>query len=169
MTAALPFGSPARRRMRRMLGDAAAALLGVVLLIWTLTPVYNMLLIALDPDEGETEFAWLIWPPEPSLNSFWGVVTEDYWYLEHFWQQFGNSLRIGLATMVLTVLIGSLASFAVGRMRLGKGWWLTGAALLTYAIPAALLAIPFQRAMPDCRARQSARRRPTTVPGAVVR
>ena len=33
------------------------------------------------------------------------------------------------------------------RMRFGKGWWLTGAALLTYAIPAALLAIPFQRAM----------------------
>src|SRR5947208_16958899 len=49
--------------------------------------------------------------------------------------------------MVLTVLIGSLASFAVDRMRLAKGWWLTNAALLTYAIPAAFLAIPFYRLM----------------------
>lgn len=32
-------------------------MLGVVLLIWTIIPVYNMLLIALDPEEGEVEFA----------------------------------------------------------------------------------------------------------------
>src|SRR5205085_11392960 len=68
-------------------------------------------------------------------------------YLEQFWQQFGNSLCIGLTTMVLTVLIGSLASFAVDRMRLGNGAMLTNAALLTYAIPAAFLAIPFYRLM----------------------
>ena len=45
--------------------------------------------------------------------------------------------------MLLTVLIGSLASFAVGRMRLSKGALLTNAALLTYAIPASFLIVPF--------------------------
>jgi multiple sugar transport system permease protein len=141
---ALPFGSPARRRLRRMAGDAAAALLGVVLLIWSLTPVYNMLLIALDR-EGDNEFAGDIWPPEPSLDSFRAVWSQGHWYLEHIWSQFGNSLYIGLLTMGLTVLIASLASFAIGRMRLGKARMLTSAALLTYVLPSSFLAIPFVR------------------------
>ncbi len=136
---------PRHYRRRRLLTKAASAAFGLVLVVWTLMPVYNMLLIALDPDEGETEFAGLLWPPEPSLKSFNAVFTQDYWYLEHFWQQFGNSFYIGLLTMFLTVLIGSLASFAVGRMRLTKGRLLTNAALLTYLVPASLLAIPFSR------------------------
>ena len=134
-----------RYRLRRILVEAGSALLGLVLLIWALLPVYNMLLIALDPDEGETEFTGIIWPDEPSLNSFRAVLTEDHWYLENFWRQFGNSFYVGLLTMVLTVLIASLASFAVGRMRLTKARALTNTALLVYAIPAALLAIPFVR------------------------
>ncbi len=50
-------------------------------------------------------------------------------------------------TMFLTVLIGSLASFAFGRMRLSKGWLLVNAPLLTYAVPASFLVIPFYRLM----------------------
>jgi multiple sugar transport system permease protein len=138
---------PARRRrpLRWVIVEAGSVGLGLILVLWSLLPIYNMLLIALDPDEGETEFAWLIWPPEPSLNSFRGVLTQDYWYLEHFWQQLGNSFYVGLLTMVLTVLIASLASFAVGRMRLIRARALINAALLTYIVPASLLAIPFTR------------------------
>jgi multiple sugar transport system permease protein len=121
--------------------------LGVVLLIWSLLPVYNMLLIALDPEEGEIEFAGNLWPAELSLDGFRDVVTQEARYLEDFWHLFGNSLYIGLSTMVLTVLIGSLASFAVSRLRLSKGPLLTNAALLTYAIPASFLIIPYYRIM----------------------
>jgi len=135
------------RNLRRLLVEIGSALLGVALLIWSLLPVYNMFLIALDPDEGDIEFTGHIYPPEPSLDAFRVVLMQDDRYLEQFWQQFGNSLFIGVATMLLTALIGSLAAFAIGRMRPGTGRWLTGAALLTYAIPAAFLAIPFHRAM----------------------
>ena len=150
MSASLTAVLPARRRhyrLRQIVLEAASAALGLALLIWSLMPIYNMLLIALDPDEGETEFAGLIWPPEPSLNSFRAVLGQDYWYLENFWQQFGNSFYVGLLTMALTVLIASLASFAIGRMRLARAGLLTKIALLTYAIPASLLAIPFTRLM----------------------
>jgi len=140
-------------RRRRLLGEAGAALLGIVLLMWTLTPVYNMLLIALDPEEGEVEFSGNLWPPEPSLDSFRVVLTQDARYLEHFWRQLGNSLYIGLSTMILTVVIASLASFAVARMRLGRGALLaaalTDASLLTYLIPASFLIFPFYRIMHD--------------------
>jgi multiple sugar transport system permease protein len=152
VSVALPLAPPvrvARRRyrLRRVLTEAGSVMLGIGLLIWSLLPVYQMLLIALDPEEGEIEFTSNLWPAEPSLDGFRDVLTQEARYLEDFWHQFGNSLYIGLLTMVLTVLIGSLASFAVSRMRLAKGSLLTNAALLTYAIPAAFLIVPYYRIM----------------------
>lgn len=145
-TSSKPVFRP-RYRLRRILAEAASVTLGVVLLIWSLTPVYNMLLIALDPEDGEIEFEGIIWPPDPTLKSFHAVLTQGYWLLEDFWHQFGNSFFIGLMTMFLTVLIGSLASFAFGRMRLSTSWLLANAPLLTYAVPASFLVIPFTRIM----------------------
>ena len=147
MSIAVAFLQSARGRLRyqgrRVLTQAGSAMLGLTLLIWSLLPIYNMLLIALDPEEGEIEFAGNIWPPEPSLSSFWDVVTQEARYLENFWQLFGNSLFIGSFTMVLTVLIGSLASFAVSRLWLSRGSLLTNVALLTYVIPASFLIVPY--------------------------
>ncbi len=136
-----------RYRLRRVLAEVASVTLGVVLLVWSLVPVYNMLLIALDHEEGDIEFEGIIWPPDPSLQSFHAVLTQGYWLVEDFWHQFGNSFFIGLMTMSLTVLIGSLASFAFGRIRLTKGWLLVNAPLLTYVVPASFLVIPFSRLM----------------------
>ena len=149
MTIALGSAPRARRRyqLRPALVEAGSVMLGIALLIWSLLPIYNLFLIALDPEEGEIEFTGNLWPPEPSLDSFWDVVTQEARYLEDFWHQFGNSVFIGLLTMVLTVLIGSLASFAVSRMRLGKSSLLTNAAVLTYTIPAAFLIVPYYRIM----------------------
>src|SRR5262245_57103002 len=124
------LGRPARQgryRVRRILTEAASAVLGIVLLVWSLLPVYNMLLIALDP-EGDNEFAGYIWPPDPSLESFRVVVTQGYWYLENFWSQFGNSLYTGVATAFLPMLIGSLASFAGDRLELRNARLLSSAA-----------------------------------------
>jgi multiple sugar transport system permease protein len=132
--------------MRRLVGHAGTAVLVVVLLIWWLLPVYNMLLIALDP-EGDTEFTGDIWPAAPTLEAFHGVVFQRYWYLQDFWHQFGNSIFIGVTTMALTVLIGSLASFALGRMRLGRGGVISTTALLVYTVPAYFLVIPIYRLM----------------------
>jgi multiple sugar transport system permease protein len=135
----------ARSAMRRIATNAAAAALGVVVLIWTIIPVYNMLLIALSEDGDE--FTGAVWPDEPNFGSFRVIWTENYWYLEHFWHQFGNSVAIGLASMALTVMLGSLASFALGRTRLRKAWLLGALPLATYAVPASFLVIPFTRLM----------------------
>jgi multiple sugar transport system permease protein len=134
-----------RYRTRRLLRKAAATVLGIGLLIWTLLPAYNMLLMALDSDADE--FTGSIWPPDPDFSSFASVWNEDYWLMAHFWHQFGNSIYLGVATMVLTVLIGSLASFALSRLRLRRSWIVTDFALLTYVLPTAFLAIPFVHIM----------------------
>lgn len=150
MSVAPAFSRLARRRyrLRPVLVEAGSIILGIVLLIWSLMPVYNMFQIALDPEEGEIEFTGDLWPPHPSLAAFRAVVTQQARYLEDFWHQFGNSLLIGLSTMVLTVLIGSLASFAVSRLRLSKGSLLTNSALLTYAIQTTTLKITAGKSLP---------------------
>ena len=143
---------PARRtkrrpnyRLRSALVETACLAFATVLVIWSLVPVYNMVLIALS--EHSAVFSGEIFPWDPSFHSFYVVLTQGFWYLERFWHQFGNSIFIGLMTMFLTLLIGTLASFTIGRMRIRHGWLLTNAALLTYVIPASFLAIPFYRIM----------------------
>jgi len=132
-------------RLRRYGTEAVAMLFGLVIAIWSITPIYNMWMIALATHDGV--FAGNIWPEHPTLQAFVVVITENFWYLANFWHQFGNSFYVGLMVMFLTLLIGSLASFTVGRLRLRLGWMLTNAALMTYVIPASFLAIPFYRIM----------------------
>jgi multiple sugar transport system permease protein len=141
--AAVVPGQRMRRaaRRRRALTNVGVALLSLMLLVWTITPIYNMLMVALEA-EGDV-FSEHIWPPQPSPRSFWVVVRQGYWYLEYFWHQFGNSAYIATMTTLLVLLIGSMTSFSVGRMRIRNGWLVTNAALLTYVIPASFLAIPF--------------------------
>jgi multiple sugar transport system permease protein len=132
-------------RRRRYLARAGTVLLSVVLIVWTIAPIYNMVLISLEP-EGDV-FTDHIVPRVPSFESFWGVLTQGHWYLEHFWRQFANSLYIGGMVTFLVLLIGTLTSFSIGRMRIRHGWLVSNAALLTYVIPASFLAIPFYRIM----------------------
>ena len=144
-TAGRRIHSPLTYRLRRYAVELACMALGFVILVWSLMPIYNMVMISLDSHDDI--FSGSVWPENPSLESFRVVVTQDFWYLARFWHQFGNSFFVGLMTMFLTLLIGTLASFTVGRMRLRKGWMLTNAALMTYVIPASFLAIPLYRIM----------------------
>jgi len=139
------IGSPLSYRLRRYSTELLCAVIGFIILVWSVLPIYNMVMISLDSHDDI--FSGQIWPEHPSLEAFQVVVTQDFWYLARFWHQFGNSFFVGLMTMFLTLVIGSLASFTVGRMRLRQGWMLSNAALMTYVIPASFLAIPLYRIM----------------------
>lgn len=149
MSLAPPAGGVARRprhnRWRRIFSRGATMVVGAVVLLWTAIPIYNIVLIALSEDGDE--FTGAVWPSDPSFEGFRMIWSGNFWFLKDFWRQFGNSIYIGLATMVLTVAIGSLASFAIGRMGLRKGWMLGNASLITYAVPSSFLVIPFTRLM----------------------
>ena len=134
-----------RSKLSAYLIEAVCIAFGLVLLVWSLLPVYNMVLIALS-DHGAV-FSGDTYPHDPSFDSFVVVWHQSFWYLERFWHQFGNSLFIGLMTMFLTLAIGTMTSFTVSRLKLRHGWLLSNAALMTYVIPASFLAIPFYRIM----------------------
>jgi multiple sugar transport system permease protein len=132
-------------RLQRYGVEILAVAFSLLLAIWSILPIYNMWMIALDSHDDV--FSGAIWPESPTLEAFRVVVTQDFWYLARFWHQFGNSFYVGLAVMFLTLAIGSLASFTIGRMRIRHGWMLSNAALMTYVIPASFLAIPMYRIM----------------------
>lgn len=132
-------------RLHRFVLEAASVVLGIVLVIWSTGPIYNMVMVALSSHSDV--FSTHVWPTKPNLHSFWVVFTENYWYLDHFWHQFANSFYVGFGTTFFTLLIGSLTSFVIGRMRIHGGWIITNLALVTYVIPASFVAIPFYRIM----------------------
>lgn len=132
-------------RLQEYMVELICLAVGFVIFVWSLAPIYNMWLIALDSHEAI--FSGMLYPESPTIEAFRVVVYQDFWYLARFWHQFGNSFIVGLSVTFLTLLVSSLASFTIGRMHLRQGWMLTNAALMTYVIPASFLAIPIYRIM----------------------
>jgi multiple sugar transport system permease protein len=132
-------------RLANWWSAAAAGVLSIVLLLWTLLPIYNIIRVSLQAKEEVLSTSVL--PLAPSTVAFDTVFRQAYWLLSAFWSQMGNSFYIAIAVALLTLTIGSLTSFVIGRMRTTKGWMLTHAALLTYTIPMSFLAIPFYSIM----------------------
>jgi multiple sugar transport system permease protein len=126
---------------RRALSEGAFLLMAVVILIWTLLPIYHMVMLALTPVSDA--FAGRLWPDNPTLENFRIVFAEDHFFLQNFWRQLGNSIFVAVATMIMVLVVASLASYAIGRLKLSYGHVISNAALLTYLIPAAFLAVPF--------------------------
>ena len=63
-------------RIQRFGLETLAIAFGIVLAIWSLLPIYNMWMIALDSHDDV--FSGSIWPDHPTLESFRVVVTEDF-------------------------------------------------------------------------------------------
>jgi multiple sugar transport system permease protein len=133
------------RARRRWPGEIGAIVFGVLLAIWTLAPLYNMVLVAVQ--QKEDVFSTNIWPPHPTFAAFETVIHQGYWYIANYWQQMGNSLFVGVMVAIFTLAIASMTSFAITRLRIRLGWLLTNLALITYVIPSSFLAIPFYRIM----------------------
>ena len=129
------------RRRTRVIDRIGVSLLSAVLLVWTLLPIYNIIRVSMQ--EKEEVLSTSVYPIAPSPHAFSVVFHQAFWLLETFWNQMSNSFFIGVAVALLTLAIGSLTSFTIGRMRIRNGWMLTNAALLTYVIPMSFLAIPF--------------------------
>lgn len=125
--------------------EAKLLLIGIPVLLWTLLPIYHMILFAISP--RESALSGKLWPAHPTLQNFRVVFRQEHYYLNHFWQQLWNSFFISAMTGVLTLVVATGAAFAISRLNIRGGRTLMNLALLTYFIPAAFLAIPMYRTM----------------------
>jgi multiple sugar transport system permease protein len=119
--------------------------IGILILIWTLVPIYHMFMLSVTPVKEAVGTA--LWPAHPTLDNYRTVLGEGHQFLRNFWRQLANSVFTAVTVAFLVLAIASLASFAVSRLRVWWGRAVTNAALLTYLIPAAFLAIPMYKTM----------------------
>ncbi|MCX7321035.1 MAG: carbohydrate ABC transporter permease [Hyphomicrobiales bacterium] len=131
--------------LREIGNEAKLLLIGIPVLIWTLIPIYHMFLFAISPKQDA--FAGKLWPDHPTLQNFRVVFNQQHYFLRDFWAQFGNSVVIAVAVGALTLIIATLAAFAISRLRVRGGRTVMNLALFTYFIPAAFLAVPMYRTM----------------------
>jgi multiple sugar transport system permease protein len=127
------------------MNEAGLWLIGIPVFLWTMLPLYHMMLFALSTKDSA--FAGKLWPQPATTRNFEIVLSQQHHYLGNFWAQLGSSVMIATATGVLTLLVATAAAFAISRLRVRGGRWVMNAALLTYFIPAAFLAVPMYKTM----------------------
>jgi multiple sugar transport system permease protein len=130
---------------RKASREAQLLLVGIPVLLWTLIPVYHLLLFAISPPGKAT--SGRLWPQDPTFQNFDIVLNQKHFYLNHFWVQIGNSLLIAVATGLITLFVATCAAFAISRLKVRGGRTVLNLALFTYFIPAAFLAVPMYKTM----------------------
>ena len=134
-----------RITLKSVTAEAKLLLIGIPVLLWTLIPIYHMVLFAISPRDQAT--SGRLWPKNPTLDNFAFVFGQKHFYLEHFWTQMGNSLIIAVSVGMLTLAISTAAAFAISRLKVRGGRTVMNLALFTYFIPAAFLAVPMYKTM----------------------
>jgi multiple sugar transport system permease protein len=137
--------SRARFTLKSISREAQLLLVGIPVLLWTLIPIYHLVLFAISPRDKAT--SGRLWPQDPTLSNFDVVFNQKHFYLHHFWQQLGNSLFIAIAVGAITLFVATCAAFAISRLKVRGGRTVMNLALMTYFIPAAFLAVPMYKTM----------------------
>jgi multiple sugar transport system permease protein len=125
--------------------EAKLLLIGIPVFIWTMLPIYHLVLFAVSPKDQA--MGGMLWPDHPTLHNFEVVFRQQHHYLNDFWLQMWNSLFIAVTTGLLTLLVATCAAFAISRLKVRGGRTVMNLALFTYFIPAAFLAVPMYKTM----------------------
>src|SRR3954471_12437401 len=106
-----------------------------VILVLTLIPLVSMISAALQPaDENPTG---LTWPTDPQWGNFAEAFTTG-----HVWELLGSSLLIVVGVVPISLIISSLAGYALGSLRIRGSRALLILFILGLTIPFEALIIP---------------------------
>lgn len=139
-----------RRKLLTRLTVAAGV---VVILVWSLAPIYWGLVASLTPATEIANPGFHLLPPTLTLDHYakllggtsvsQGNVTDSVW--PQFRQAGINSLVTSLAATVFTVLLAAFGAYAFVRLRFPGRNILFGLIVATMAIPAYTVMIPLYR------------------------
>lgn len=124
-------------RRSRPLYWCAIALAIAVLLIWSLAPIYWILVTSLKTEKEIYAYPPTAWPETFTLMQY-GIVFNR----TRFPMFLRNSLMVALGTTIAAVVIGTLAAYAITRMRFAGRALVARAIVAAYLLPPALLFIP---------------------------
>ena len=89
------------------------------MLLWTLLPIYHMVLFAISPRDKAT--SGRLWPEDPTLDNFRIVFQQKHYLPRPFLDADGQlAAHRAVATGVLTLAIATAAAFAISRLQGAK-------------------------------------------------
>jgi trehalose/maltose transport system permease protein len=87
-------------------------LLIVIILVYTLFPFYWAIVSSLKPSQELFQTPVVYWPKKIDWSHYQAVFEADF-----FLKALRNSIIVGVSTVALALTIGSLAAYAMGRMK----------------------------------------------------
>jgi len=128
-------GSLKRERRWAMIGAYVAL---AVFIVFFMTPPFHMLMTSLKSSGEIADLSgnpWIV--RAPTLQNYWDLLTQGN-YIIHF----RNSVLVTGCTVAITMVISTLAAFALARMKFWGSATLATGVFLTYLVPETLLFIP---------------------------
>lgn len=107
-----------------------------ILLIWSLFPVYWMMVTSIKSNRDIYTDPGLL-PVAPVFTHYRATLFDS-----HFLIFMRNSLLVAVATAATSIVIGSLTAFAITRLHFVGRRWVARSILFVYLVPPALLFIP---------------------------
>ena len=144
-----------RKLTLQLLGKAGFALAVLVLLLWSLGPVYWAVISSFtDPRDMLSEHLNL-WPQHPTLEHFaklFGASSSSQGNeVQSVWPQFSrafvNSLVTSVAATLITLVAAAFGGYAFVRLRFPGRDLLFGLVVASMAVPAYTVMIPLYRLM----------------------
>ncbi len=128
-------GSLKRERRWALIGAYIAL---AVFVVFFITPPFHMLMTSLKSSAEIADLKgnpWIV--SRPTLSNYWELLTQGN-YIVHF----RNSLIVTLSVVAITMVVSTVAAFALSRMRFWGSTALATGVFLTYLVPETLLFIP---------------------------
>ncbi len=119
-------------RMKRRITNAVLT----ILLLWSLFPVYWMVVTSVKSNRDIYTQPGLL-PAAPVLTHYRTTL-----FSTHFLTFVRNSVVVAVATTAVSIAIGSLAAYAITRLRFVGRRWVARSIIFVYLVPPALLFIP---------------------------
>ena len=101
-----------RRSATRLLGQIGFWLLIIVIFIYLIFPFYWAFISALKTQAELIRTPATYWPQEPTLRNFYAVFQNP-----GFLRGLGNSIIVAGSVTALSLVVGSFAGFALGKLR----------------------------------------------------
>ena len=109
----------------------------IVVSLFALFPVYYLVVTSLKTREEIYSRTPDLWPNHPNWHEYPSVLGEG-----HVGRALGNSLIVASGTMVICLIVGALAAYALARWRFKITHLLLMAVLMTQMFPLVVLVIP---------------------------
>ncbi len=133
---------PRRRNRRRALRRAGFNLLGLLVFVVMVFPVYWMVTTAFKQGNDVLSYTPQFLPSRPTLDSFRSAMGRDF-----FWSSVRNSIVVVLAVVVVAVVLAFLAALALAKFRFYGRRGFIVVVFAVQMVPLAALIIPLYIAL----------------------